>query len=376
MSARRKVVESADHANAPALSRQPGADIQEVNPGCSETLTTLTLADAARLVRDAMRDNTYRGTPLGEHVGAFMRYTLNQDWEQRSRAEYESTLYRFVLYFADLDLPDFTPPVGIERVEDFIESTWGTAARGTRAKNISILKSFFRWAYERNRIAGDPMLTIKRPRRRQPDRRRQAHEPKAVDAIVRAQYHQRDRAALLLMSHLGLRKNEMRLLKIGDIDLRDGAVHFLQKGGDRVAQPFGPYPDLVGELEAHITLDARKADEYLLYPRWERTVRGERFVYREDKHRPLSPRGMHEWFAKRLEEAGVEHFPMHELRHTAGTEFHRASGDLKRTQMFMRHKSITTTADTYMHLDRDDLEEAMKLHYVRLQELREEEEAD
>ena len=44
--------------------------------------------------------------------------------------------------------------------------------------------------------------------------------------------------------------------------------------------------------------------------------------------------------------------------------------------MFMRHKSITTTADTYMHLDRDDLEEAMKLHYVRLQELREEEEAD
>ena len=112
MSARRKVVESADHANAPALSRQPGADIQEVNPGCSETLTTLTLADAARLVRDAMRDNTYRGTPLGEHVGAFMRYTLNQDWEQRSRAEYESTLYRFVLYFADLDLPDFHPTRG------------------------------------------------------------------------------------------------------------------------------------------------------------------------------------------------------------------------------------------------------------------------
>ena len=217
----------------------------------------------------------------------------------------------------------------------------GRQLEGTRAKNVSILKSFFRWAYERNRITGDPMLTIKRPRRRQPDRRRQAHEPKAVDAIVRAQYHQRDRAALLLMAVLGLRKNEIRLLKIRDIDFRDRAVHLLQKGGDRVSHPFGPYPDLVGELEAHITLDARKADEYLLYPRWERTVRGERFVYREDKHRPLSPRGMHEWFAKRLEEAGVPHFPMHELRHTAGTEFHRATGDLKKTQMFMRHKSIT-----------------------------------
>jgi integrase/recombinase XerD len=85
---------------------------------------------------------------------------------------------------------------------------------------------------------------------------------------------------------------------------------------------------------------------------------------------------MHEWWVKRLQEAGVPHFPMHELRHTAGTEFHRASGDLKRTQMFMRHKSITTTADTYMHLDREDLEQAMKLAYVRWQGLTAEEEAD
>lgn len=165
----------------------------------------------------------------------------------------------------------------------------------------------------------------------------------------------------------------MRLLKIGDIDLRDGVVHLLQKGGDRVAHPVGPFPDVVGELEAHITLDGRRADEYLLYSRWERRIGSERVVYREDKDRPLSPRGMHEWFAKRLEEAGVEHFPMHELRHTAGTEFHRASKDLKRTQMFMRHKSITTTADTYMHLDRADLEDAMKLAYIRWQQLAEEE---
>jgi len=41
--------------------------------------------------------------------------------------------------------------------------------------------------------------------------------------------------------------------------------------------------------------------------------------------------------------------------------------------MFMRHKSITMTADTYMHLDRDDLEEAMKLACIRWQQLSEEE---
>ena len=46
---------------------------------------------------------------------------------------------------------------------------------------------------------------------------------------------------------------------------------------------------------------------------------------------------------------------------------------LARTQMFMRHKSITTTADTYMHLDREDLEEATKLAYARWSELTAEE---
>jgi integrase len=62
--------------------------------------------------------------------------------------------------------------------------------------------------------------------------------------------------------------------------------------------------------------------------------------------------------------------------HSRHGEFHRVSKDLKRTQMFMRHRSITTTADTYMHLDRQDLEEAMNLAYVRWQELTAEEEAD
>jgi site-specific recombinase XerD len=99
-----------------------------------------------------------------------------------------------LLLQVDDAVPQSTSPI--------IDANWGNAAPGTRAKNISILKSFFQWAHERDRIAGNPMLTIKRPRRRQPDRRRQAHEPRSVDHIVRAQHHQRDRAALLLMARL------------------------------------------------------------------------------------------------------------------------------------------------------------------------------
>jgi integrase len=73
----------------------------------------------------------------------------------------------------------------------------------------------------------------------------------------------------------------------------------------------------------------------------------------------MSMRGVHEWWVRVLERAEVPHFPMHEMRHTAGTEFHRAVGDLELTRQFMRHKLDQTTSEVYMHLDREDLTNAM-----------------
>ena len=52
---------------------------------------------------------------------------------------------------------------------------------------------------------------------------------------------------------------------------------------------------------------------------------------------------------------------MHESRHTAITEFLRHTGNLKLAQQLARHKSITTTADIYGHVDDADLERALLL---------------
>ena len=46
---------------------------------------------------------------------------------------------------------------------------------------------------------------------------------------------------------------------------------------------------------------------------------------------------------------------MHELRHTAGNEFRHATGDLELTRLFMRHASISTTSEHYMHADKAQL---------------------
>jgi integrase len=156
----------------------------------------------------------------------------------------------------------------------------------------------------------------------------------------------------------------VRLLQIRDIDLEIELVRIRQKGGDLAYQPI-VFPDVLQTLAEHLTLDGREAAEYLLYPRWERTLKTGEHVLQRARERPLSDRGMHEWWQRCLRRADVPHFPMHELRHTAGTEFHRANHDLELTRRFMRHRSPVTTSEHYMHLDQRELADAMLRAHAR-----------
>jgi integrase len=81
--------------------------------------------------------------------------------------------------------------------------------------------------------------------------------------------------------------------------------------------------------------------------------------------KPMQPSTMHRWWVRCLERAGVRHFPMHELRQSAVTEFIRATGDVAAAQRFARHASVATTVDIYGHLDREDLVRGMRLAAVR-----------
>lgn len=333
------------------LGSEPGASFA---PNCS---ISLTLADAARIMREAMKDKSFEATIIGEEVARYLRWMRTADYSPRSYYEYESILYRFVVDNADKTMHDFEPPAGVDLIEEWCNDRWGQRSAGTRRKSLSILGAFFKWAYQRQRINADPMPLIQRPKRRKTTR--VAHSPHKVHEIVRAQPLLRDQCAVMLLGMLGLRKNELRTLKIKDVDLDQGLIRLNQKGGDIIFHPI-VFKDAIRKLAEHFTLDGRNPEEYLLHPRWERTLKdGTKVFQREDRERPLSMRGMHEWWVRCLERAGLPHFPMHEMRHTAGTEFHRAVHDLELTRQFMRHKSIMTTSDVYMHLDRDDLTNAM-----------------
>jgi len=319
------------------------------------------------VLRDAMKDRTYRSTPLGLEVAKYYRWKKNEWGAQPSTLrDYEAPLSRFCLDHADLELQDFEPPLGTERVREFWDRHWSDRSPRTRKKILSILRDFFGWAVREGKLHGDPTTPIRAPRQRGTERR--VIDAEVVAEIITKQPIHRDRIALMLLFRLALRKSELAAIQFKHFGHDRKRLRVYGKGGTIVPVPV---PDFIRhELAAYVALEQPHPSEYLLFPqkrtgrsgRWNREREG---VIWEDRSKPLSSTAMHRWWYRCLENAGivaagvVAGSPMHESRHTAITEFLRSEGNIKLAQQLARHASIQTTADVYGHLDDADLERAL-----------------
>jgi integrase/recombinase XerD len=322
----------------------------------------LTLAAAARIIRDATRDRSYRATPLGLEVAKYYRWKRNE-WGATASTlrDYEAPLARLALDHADLELPDFEPPLGTERLREFWDLHWSDRSPRTRAKILSILRDFFAWAVREGYLHGDPTTPMTAPKRRGVERGTIA--PEDVLRIILAQSRQRDRIALLLLFRLALRKSELAAVQFKHFGHERKRLKVFGKGGTIAPVPV---PDEIRlELASYIALERPHPSEFLLYPErrtgrspgWNRDYAG---VIWEDRRSPMSSTALHRWWSRCLDVAGVPHRPMHEARHTAITDFLRQTGNLKLAQQLARHATIQTTADIYGHLDDVDLERALE----------------
>jgi integrase len=65
------------------------------------------------------------------------------------------------------------------------------------------------------------------------------------------------------------------------------------------------------------------------------------------------------WFAKVVEQSGIENFTFHDLRHTFASRLVMAGVDLRTVQVLCGHKSIETTM-RYAHLSAAHTQEAVQ----------------
>jgi len=295
--------------------------------------------------RALVKDKAYRAIPVGGEVGRFLRALRWSDKSQNTLDTYEIVLARLAYDHAHYrSLDEFTT----ESLRDFLDANWGDAAPATRRNRLAVVKSFFRWAVDERGLVGNPADRIKSPKKTPVER--QAYAPDVIETLRRSQPTLRDQICVQLLGRLALRKNELRLLRVGDFDLGKSTVLVHGKGGKVVVLPLG-FDDLKADLELYFI--GRDPAGYLLYPR-------------SDESRPMDPASVHRWLKRCLERAGLPAaIKTHELRHSAADNLWRETGNLLLAQQLLRHADVRTT-QLYLHPTRDDLAAALaNLQVVR-----------
>jgi integrase len=331
--------------------------------------TLQALAAAARLLRETMKDKSYRALPLGLEFAAYLRANKRR-FAKDSYRDYEACGDKLARYFADLEIEDFEPPMGTERLEEFLEAQWGERAPRTYNKNLTILREFFKFEVLRGKLHGDPTLPIQRARKAAVYRTTFSGDQ--LRGIIAAQPELRDRIACRLLLNYGLRKGELRANQYKHFDHQRRRVTVFTKGQKIHSVPLKYDKHLWLEIERLIIDTEARPGHYLMPRRTTRASRYENRVPVEWKVRyfpdePMGVHGLHDWWYECLERAGV--VPpgttagerMHKARHTAGQRvLDKTEGNLKAAQKLLGHASIQTTGDVYTDWDIDQLAETLK----------------
>lgn len=332
-------------------------------------MTTTPLMDfqtAQRIVRDALKDKSYRSTPLGLEVARYIRWKKNE-WgaAKDTIRDYEPILAKLCQFFPDLELKDLEAPVGAERLRECWDHYWGDRTGRTRAKVLSVWRDFFDWAVREQRgVHGNPARILTSPKKR--GVKRDPFAGALVDRVIAAQAYLGDKLGVILILQYALRRAELASIRFQDFDFERRQVTFVGKGGKVRTVPIideAFWRDL-GAFELELGGHETCREWFLICPK--RTVG---MNVHHFHHKGFVPRSVSNWWYDRLEEAGLvgdresgtrKGLGMHRGRHTVATDLLRHGGNLAAAQALLGHADIKTTIESYAAFDTADLERAMR----------------
>jgi integrase/recombinase XerD len=253
----------------------------------------------------------------------------------------------------------FLREIGVERPRDAGESYLlrylarlrkAGAAPATVLRNLSAVRSFYRYLVREGMIGADPTANIE-------SRRLEARLPGVlsldeVEAILAKPDTStarglRDCALLELLYASGLRVSELVELEVGDLNLKLGFVRCIGKGSKERIVPLGR--KAIEALERY--LGTRKSGATALFPG---RSRGK-----------LTRVACWQIIKRYAALAGVKtHVSPHTLRHSFATHLLERGADLRSIQEMLGHADISTT-EIYTHVSIDHLREVYQSTHPR-----------
>jgi integrase/recombinase XerD len=224
----------------------------------------------------------------------------------------------------------------------------------TTARLLSSLRRFYRHQVREGRLQEDPSVRIESPRigRPLPD----TLSEQEVDELLRAPDSTdalglRDRAMLELLYACGLRVSELVGLTTDQVNLVQGVVRLMGKGGKERLVPLGEeaadwLQRYLDEARPQLAIDAR----HLFVSRRGQGMTRQTFWYRLRRY---------------AVKAGInQHLSPHTLRHAFATHLLNHGADLRVVQMLLGHSDLSTT-QIYTHVARERLKDLHAQHHPR-----------
>lgn len=275
---------------------------------------------------------------LLDAVAAFLRSREALGCTAATLRTYAADLDRFCRSSGAANLADLTP----EALEGYLAGLRGRMKPISAHRHSRTLRTFCRWCVRTGRLATDPMagITVRCPKTlpRVPEDATIRRLLAVCDTASPA--GRRNRALIALLADSGLRREELRRLRLGDVDLQTRTLRIRQGKGRKDGLGF------FGEATASL-LRAWLA----VHP----DPRPGCFVFVTGDGAPLGPSGGNRILRRLSQRAGLER-PVgpHALRHYAATAIWRRSGDLELVRRVLRHETLTM-ALRYVAVSQADL---------------------
>lgn len=202
-----------------------------------------------------------------------------------------------------------------------------------RAK-ISALRSFLRFLHLAGELPTDLTGAVPSVAGSTRDGLPRGANPDDVRKLVRSfdrttHVGMRNHAILLLLVRMGLRRGEVAVLELDDIDWARGRCVIHGKGG---REDLLPLPKDVGQAIASYLQRGRPKSE-------SRRV----FLPVRAPYRDLTPGAITGVVHQACKRTGVPHVSPHQLRHTAATEMLRRGASLPEIAQVLRHRHLCST---------------------------------
>jgi integrase/recombinase XerD len=216
------------------------------------------------------------------------------------------------------------------------------------ARNISAVRSFFRFLVSEGKIQNNPTRLIETPRvsMRLPGVLSRAEvELLLSQPDISRPIGQRDLAMLEILYATGLRVSELVNLKTQDLNLEAGYVRTLGKGSKERVIPMGE--KAVAAVKEYLS-GAR--------PRLTKTANSP-YLFLTLRGRPMTRQGFWKIIKKYGQKALIKkRLTPHSIRHSFASHLLDAGADLRSVQVMLGHADISTT-QIYTHVSRERLKD-------------------